>query len=119
MKTLLKGVYAFFMAALVLAGCQKPVEEEPVTIRLNKTLISSLPVGSTQTLTATIAPEGAKVTVVWSSEDDAVAVVNENGEVTGKYCDTHVNKKDDNGNIIDFDGSGEVEDCGYMQGDSD
>ena len=83
MKTLLKGVYAFFMAALVLAGCQKPVEEEPVTIRLNKTLISSLPVGSTQTLTATIAPEGAKVTVVWSSEDDAVAVVNENGEVTG------------------------------------
>ena len=83
MKTLLKGVYAFFMVALVLAGCQKPVEEEPVTIRLNKTLISSLPVGSTQTLTATIAPEGAKVTVVWSSEDDAVAVVNENGEVTG------------------------------------
>ena len=83
MKTLLKGVYALFMAALVLAGCQKPVEEEPVTIRLNKTLISSLPVGSTQTLTATIAPEGAKVTVVWSSEDDAVAVVNENGEVTG------------------------------------
>ena len=83
MKTLLKGVYAFFMAALVLAGCQKPVEEEPVTIRLNKTLISSLPVGSTQTLTATIAPEGAKVTVEWSSEDDAVAVVNENGEVTG------------------------------------
>ena len=83
MKTLLKGVYAFFMAALVLAGCQKPVEEEPVTIRLNKTLISSLPVGSTQTLTATIAPEGVKVTVVWSSEDDAVAVVNENGEVTG------------------------------------
>ena len=83
MKTLLKGVYALFMVALVLAGCQKPVEEEPVTIRLNKTLISSLPVGSTQTLTATIAPEGAKVTVVWSSEDDAVAVVNENGEVTG------------------------------------
>ena len=83
MKTLLKGVYAFLMAALVLAGCQKPVEEEPVTIRLNKTLISSLPVGSTQTLTATIAPEGAKVTVVWSSEDDAVAVVNENGEITG------------------------------------
>lgn len=83
MKTLLKGVYALFMAALVLAGCQKPVEEEPVTIRLNKTLISSLPVGSTQTLTATIAPEGAKVTVEWSSEDDAVAVVNENGEVTG------------------------------------
>lgn len=83
MKTLIKGVYAFLMAALVLAGCQKPVEEEPVTVRLNKTLISSLPVGSTQTLTATIAPEGAKVTVVWSSEDDAVAVVNENGEVTG------------------------------------
>ena len=83
MKTLIKGVYAFLMAALVLAGCQKPVEEEPVTIRLNKTLISSLPVGSTQTLTATIAPEGAKVTVEWSSEDDAVAVVNENGEVTG------------------------------------
>ena len=83
MKTLIKGVYAFLMAALVLAGCQKPVEEEPVTIRLNKTLISSLPVGSTQTLTATIAPEGAKVTVEWSSENDAVAVVNENGEVTG------------------------------------
>ena len=83
MKTLLKGVYAFLMAALVLAGCQKPVEEEPVTIRLNKTLISSLPVGSTQILTATIAPEGAKVTVEWSSENDAVAVVNENGEVTG------------------------------------
>jgi hypothetical protein len=34
MKTLLKGVYAFLMAALVLAGCQKPVEEEPVTIDL-------------------------------------------------------------------------------------
>ena len=83
MKTLLKGVYVFIMAALVLSGCQKPVEEEPITIRLNKTLISSLPVGSTQTLTATITPEGAKVTVEWSSDDDAIAVVNENGEVTG------------------------------------
>ena len=83
MKTFVKGLYALFVSALVLVGCTKQVEEVPVTIRLNKTMISSLPIGSTQTLVATVTPEGTPVTIEWSSEDAAVAVVNEEGEVTG------------------------------------
>lgn len=83
MKAFVKGLYALFVSALVLVGCTKPVEEVPVTIRLNKTMISSLPIGSTQTLVATVTPEGTPVTIEWSSEDAAVAVVNEEGEVTG------------------------------------
>ena len=83
MKAFVKGLYALFVSALVLVGCTKQVEEVPVTIRLNKTMISSLPIGSTQTLVATVTPEGTPVTIEWSSEDAAVAVVNEEGEVTG------------------------------------
>ena len=45
--------------------------------------MSNLPVGSSQTLVATLDPKDAVVTVVWASDNEAVAVVNEEGAVTG------------------------------------
>lgn len=83
MKTLIKAFGALFLAALAIAGCENPAAEEPVKIRLNKELITDLPVGSTQTLVATLTPADAEVTVVWSSDDENVAVVNDEGAVTG------------------------------------
>jgi uncharacterized protein YjdB len=83
MKALFKGICALLMAAPFFTGCETPEEQVPVTIRLNKELISNLPVGSSQTLVATVKPEGAEVTVVWTSENEEIAIVSENGEVTG------------------------------------
>ena len=71
------------LAAVAVVGCKDPLEESPIKVHLNKELISNLPVGSSQTLIATLEPKDAVATVVWSSSDEAVAVVNEEGLVTG------------------------------------
>ena len=71
------------LAAVAVVGCKDPLEENPIKVHLNKELISNLPVGSSQTLIATLEPKDAVATVVWSSSDEAVAVVNEEGLVTG------------------------------------
>lgn len=83
MKSLYRILYVLSVAFFAMAGCTDPVEEETVSIHLNKELITSLPVGSEQILTATVKPEGAAVTVVWSSDNEEVAVVNDEGVVTG------------------------------------
>ena len=70
-------------AALAVIACEEPVQEVPVKVHLNKELISNLPVGSTQKLVATLDPKDAVATVVWSSDNEAVAVVDEEGTVTG------------------------------------
>ena len=83
MKTFLKVFSVLAFAALAAVGCNKPVVEETVKIRLNKELISNLPVGTTQKLTATLTPADAQVTIVWTSDDESIAVVSEEGVVTG------------------------------------
>ena len=64
-------------AIFVLAACEQPDVKEPVKIRLNKELMSNLPVGETQKLEATVTPVDAQVTLVWVSDNEAVAA----------YCD--------------------------------
>lgn len=71
------------VAVLAVVACEDPVQEVPVKVHLNKELISNLPVGSTQKLVATLNPKDAVATVVWSSDNEAVAVVDEEGTVTG------------------------------------
>ena len=71
------------VAVLAVVACEDPVQEAPVKVHLNKELISNLPVGSTQKLVATLDPKDAVATVVWSSDNEAVAVVDEEGTVTG------------------------------------
>lgn len=83
MKT--NKIFAVALAALTLVGfnaCksgQSEVEVESVTLD-QKTL--QIEVGATATLVATVTPEGA-ATVAWSSEDAAVASVDDKGVVTG------------------------------------
>lgn len=83
MKNIVKVLSVFFFAAMAVVGCEKPVAEEPVKIRLNKEMISNLPVGETQKLLATVTPEGTKVTIVWSSDNTKIAEVNQEGVVVG------------------------------------
>lgn len=83
MKALLKKLSMLMAAALAVIACEEPVQEVPVKVHLNKELISNLPVGSTQKLVATLDPKDAVATVVWSSDNEAVAVVDEEGTVTG------------------------------------
>lgn len=83
MKNLVKTLCIVGLFALAVVGCKEPPQEVQVTIHLNKELITSLPVGSEQTLVATVKPEGAAVSVIWSSDNEKVAVVNDEGVVTG------------------------------------
>jgi len=76
----------FCLAATVtglFAACEQPQVEEPVKIRLNKELMSGLSVGATQHLEVTVTPADARVTLVWSSDNESVAVVDDEGNVTG------------------------------------
>ena len=83
MKNIIKTLCIAGLLALAIVGCKKPHQEVQVTIRLNKELITSLPVGCEQTLVATVKPEGIDVTVIWSSDNEKVVVVNDEGVVTG------------------------------------
>lgn len=62
----------------VAVSPNKPTTEG---ISLNYSAIS-LRVGKTAALTATVTPEGVESTVEWSSDNEAVATVDENGVVT-------------------------------------
>lgn len=83
MKSLHRILFVLFLAVSAISGCTDPVEEIPVTISLNKTLMSALPVGSQQQLEAVVKPDGADVTVVWESDNEAVASVDADGIVSG------------------------------------
>lgn len=54
---------------------------EPESIEVSPKT-NNLKVGATRNLTATVNPSTAKQTVIWSSLDDAIASVDENGTVT-------------------------------------
>ena len=59
-----------------------PSKVDVTGVDLNKTT-ANIPYGGTETLTATVAPDGATdKTVTWSSSDTTVATVDENGVVT-------------------------------------
>lgn len=90
MKSLHRILFALFLAVSAISGCTDPVEEIPVTISLNKTLMSALPVGSQQQLEAVVKPDGADVTVVWESDNEAVASVDADGIVSGVSIGTAV-----------------------------
>lgn len=66
------------------AACAVTIKKDvPVSsIALNKTSLF-LRVGESETLTATIEPEGATdKAVIWSSSENSIAIVDENGKVT-------------------------------------
>ena len=83
MKIFNRLFIALSVFAAVICGCENPTIEENVSLRLNKELISALNIGQTQKLEVTVTPADADVTLVWASENDAVAVVDEEGNVTG------------------------------------
>ncbi len=87
------------LAALLLAGCNptpsasetpseapttSTVEVEPVGINISAAGdATTLEIGQTLALTATVLPAGAAQTVTWASSDEAKATVSEAGVVTG------------------------------------
>ena len=81
MKNFLKVLSFSILTAFAAASCEEI--QEPVEIHLNKEYISNLQVGATQTLVATVTPEGSDVKVVWASADESIATVSSEGVVTG------------------------------------
>ena len=58
---------------------------DPITITLNKTVISSLTVNNTEQLTATITPASTEnKTVTWTTSNASIATVDSTGKVTAK-----------------------------------
>ena len=80
MKSIVR-ILAMLALLAAFVGCDQLAEQ--VTVTLNKGLISNLPVGSQQTLKATVTPEEFSASVVWSSDNEEVAVVSKEGVVTG------------------------------------
>ncbi len=83
MKSCYNIFIALLLAACSLFGCVEPEQEIPVSVRLNKEMITSLSVGASQTLLATVMPKGTEVSLVWASDKEDVAVVDDQGKVTG------------------------------------
>lgn len=83
MKSCYNIFIALLLAACSLFGCVEPEQEIPVSVRLNKEMISSLSVGASQTLVAAVMPKGTEVSLVWASDKEDVAVVDDQGKVTG------------------------------------
>ena len=65
------------------AECVVMVRKVPQNIALNKTSLR-LEEGQSLTLSAELTPSYAYTIIIWSSSDETVADVNENGEITAK-----------------------------------
>ena len=83
MKILVRLFSLAAAAVCLLSACEQPEVQEPVKVRLNKELMSDLNVGQTQQLEVTVTPKTAQVTLAWTSDNEAVAVVDDEGNVTG------------------------------------
>ena len=81
MKAISRILGMFALLATVVVGCDTLTEQ--VTVSLNKGLISNLPVGSEQTLIATVTPESFSAALKWSSDNEEIAVVSNEGVVKG------------------------------------
>ena len=78
-KTIMWQAIAVFAMVAGLSSCERDVAVTGVS--LNKESIT-LKVGETQTLIATVTPDNATVKdVTWSSDDKAIATVDEEGNV--------------------------------------
>lgn len=65
------------------ATCQVDVEYEPTNVTVSPTKLT-LSVGETKSVTATVTPSKVKdKTVTWTSSNEVVATVDQNGQVTG------------------------------------
>ena len=88
------GTGRTYITAATLYGtavCVVNVEEKPIEARkvtLNKSVINAYPDTAPVQLTATIDPADADAEIVWTSANDAVATVDENGLVTIKGMGT-------------------------------
>lgn len=85
MKKIMLTVLFASILVLGFVGCDSAVDPPSVkvsAINVDKTAIT-LAVGATETITATVEPENAaNKDVTWSSSDEDVATVDENGKVT-------------------------------------
>lgn len=81
MKTL-RSIAAVLLAAMtLLTGCKDPALEE-VKVSLNKSALT-LAKGQTEQLNPTLTPAGSTVTLKWSTSDKKIAMVSDEGHVTG------------------------------------
>ena len=71
------------------AECVVMVRKVPQNIALNKTSLR-LEEGQSLTLSAELTPSYAYTIIIWSSSDETVADVNENGEITAKKAGTAI-----------------------------
>ena len=83
MKIFNRLAVVFSLIAAVLTGCENPKIEEAIALRLNKELMSGLSIGQTQRLEVILTPADADVSLVWASDNESVAVVDDSGNVTG------------------------------------
>ena len=80
----MKSLFVFLFVLVVLSGCSK--DEDPIAVSSLEVTPSSveLMVGEIKQLALTIMPENAEVeTVVWTTTDVNVVIVNSMGEVLG------------------------------------
>ena len=81
------GINSFTLDGDKTATFTLTVKEAATSVTLDKTAIE-LSVGASETLAATIAPSGADDAVEWTTSDETVATVDENGKVTAVKAGT-------------------------------
>ena len=79
MKKLLTLTFAMLLA-FVLVACGGGTKPESIEIKVSA---KSVLVSKSTQLTATVKPAGASQEVIWSSDNNAIATVDESGKVTG------------------------------------
>lgn len=67
--------------------CTIIVKQAPENVEINKTAVN-IGVGQEYTLQSTVTPSNAPQEVTWSTSDDSIADVDENGVITGKKTGT-------------------------------
>ncbi len=75
--TVVVGEQQFDVYLIVIS---KSIDDNYITIQGMQTVI----IGEQITMTATVFPESANQTVIWSSSDSSIASIDETGQITGK-----------------------------------
>lgn len=71
----------FAIVALVFVGCEPPVETVDYTVAISTTELT-MELDGTQKLTAVVTPATTAYSILWTSDNEAVATVNASGIVT-------------------------------------